>query len=175
MLQNNIKGNFFRLIYNIYQNTKSCIQGDKPTTYQDNQQQNNSTNNHHLSEFFQCNIGERQGENLSPILFSLFLNDIEDTLSQKGNNGIDVGNYMSENVMDPLKLLVLLYADDTILLAEDPDSLQKSLNDFTEYCKVWKLNVNTDKTKVMIFGARNTNQYTFKIDNSTLEIVNTYK
>ena len=29
------------------------------------------------SEYFMCNIGVGQGENLSPLLFTIFLNDIE--------------------------------------------------------------------------------------------------
>ena len=34
-----------------------------------------------MSDFFQVNIGVRQGENLSPVLFALFLNDMNDFMS----------------------------------------------------------------------------------------------
>ena len=33
------------------------------------------------SDFFQTNAGVRQGENLSPLLFALYLNDLKDTLN----------------------------------------------------------------------------------------------
>ena len=44
---------------------------------------------------------------------------------------------------------MLLYADDTILMSNNPTSLQKSLNDFVNYCQEWKLEINIDKTKAM--------------------------
>jgi len=34
-----------------------------------------------------------------------------------------------------LKILILLYADDTILLSESRDDLQIMLNEFFTYCK----------------------------------------
>ena len=49
-------------------------------------------------------------------------------------------------------LFVLLYADDTIILAESEDQLQKSLNGLHDYCKKWYLKVNIKKTKIMVFS-----------------------
>ena len=49
------------------------------------------------------------------------------------------------------KLFVILYADDTVILSENKDGLQKALDIFESYCEIWKLQVNVNKTKVMIF------------------------
>jgi hypothetical protein len=38
------------------------------------------------------------------------------------------------------------------LLAETANDLQTQLDAFYEYCNLWKLKVNADKTKVMVFG-----------------------
>ena len=43
-----------------------------------------------LSDAFECSLGVRQGQILSPFLFSMFLNDIEDVFMNKGLLGIDV-------------------------------------------------------------------------------------
>ena len=48
-------------------------------------------NNNTLSESFSCNIGVRQGECLSPFLFAMYVNDLEQELDDKGVNGIDIG------------------------------------------------------------------------------------
>ena len=58
-----------------------------------------------------------------------------------------------------LKLFALLYADDTVLMAETHDDLQNILNKFGEYCNIWRLKANTDKTKVIVFsrGRQSTN------------------
>ena len=45
-----------------------------------------------------------------------------------------------------LKLYILLYADDTVIMAESHEDPQVQLNLFVEYCKKWKLKVNAEKT-----------------------------
>ena len=94
-----------------------------------------------ISEPFECRIGVRQGESLSPFLFSIFLNDLE-TFLQTGNfQGIDMEG-------TPLKLL--LYADDLLLLSSTREDLQLGLDLLYDYCTRWRLYVN-NKTAVVIF------------------------
>jgi hypothetical protein len=37
-------------------------------------------------------------------------------------------------------------------MAESSPHLQNQLNSFQDYCSVWKLKVNTDKSKAMFFS-----------------------
>ena len=61
LLQHDKNGRVFQIIFNIYQKTKSCVKsGGK------------------ISNFFSCNTGVRQGENLSAILFAIYVNDFQD-------------------------------------------------------------------------------------------------
>ena len=71
-----------------------------------------------ISGFFISNIGVRQGENLSPILFSIYINDLEGFLEHKFNFGIPV-ECLIEELYFFLKIGILLYADDTVFLAEN--------------------------------------------------------
>ena len=85
------------------------------------------------SEFFTCNIGVRQGVNVSPLLFSIYLQDLKSFISQKCNGLKDIENFQNEHLHEEivtfLKLYILLYADDTVILAENPNDLQASLDE----------------------------------------------
>lgn len=72
------------------------------------------------------------GRNTYPVLFSLFLNDLEEYLFEKENNGILAGS-SSEGFVIFLKRAVLLYAGDTAILSEDPHAFLKWLHGFRDY------------------------------------------
>ena len=49
----------------------------------------------------------------------------------------------------------LLYADDTTVLAECPEDLQRALDILKIYCEFWGLDINVRKTKVMSIVSEN--------------------
>ena len=155
-----INGKCYNVVKNMYRNRKSC-----------------ASVNSKSSNFFPCNIGVRQGETLSPLLFSIFLNDLEDFLCQTGNiNSIFCA---SDNINDTLyiflKVFVLLYADDTVIIAESAEDLQNALTAYASYCETWKLSVNSSKTKIVIFSKGQFQNYNFVLNNETLEIFKEFK
>ena len=119
--------------------------------------------------------GLGRGENLSPLLFAIHLNDFESFMSFNNCSGIDI-DIQEENLMIFIKLFVILYADDTILLSDNAKQFQETLNIFYEYCKSWKLNINIEKTKIMIFGDYSrTRTVSFSIAGAEIEIVKSFK
>ena len=74
-----------------------------------------------------------------------------------------------------MKLFVLLYADDTVVFGTDAISFQENLNYFYEYTKIWKLKINYNKTKIMIFGIRNVDQFEFRLGDSVISKCNEFK
>lgn len=50
-----------------------------------------------VSDFCCCNVGVRQGENLSPFLFSLYINDLENYLVEKNIAGLQSFTTSIEN------------------------------------------------------------------------------
>ena len=70
------------------------------------------------------------------------LNDLEEEFLINVIDGIDIGL---------IKLFLLLYADDIVISSSSPEGLQDGLNQLETYCKSCKLQVNTSKTKIMVF------------------------
>ena len=103
----------------------------------------------------------------------MYLNDLEDFLKRKCT-GINLDIDIDDTIYY-LQLLVLIYADDTVIFSKDQEGLQKSMDCFSEYCDIWKLKVNYSKTKVLIFGARKTNKFSFFINNNNIDIVKEFK
>ena len=157
LLKNDVNGKFFRIVFNMYKGIKSCI------SFNGNQ-----------SSFFPCLRGVRQGENLSPVLFALFLNDLESFMHS--NNCSDVNLELdSDNLYIYLQLFILLYADDTVIFGADETSFQKNLDVFYEYAKMWQLDINYDKTKILIFGTRNDDHFDFKMGNNKISVCKEFK
>ena len=163
LLSNNINGKILNIIYNLYDQAKSTVLLHGSS-----------------SEFFKCNIGVRQGENLSPLLFAIFLNDFDRHLSSHYEGLQELSDKIRSELSDNdieifFKMFSLLYADDTIVLAESAKEMQRALNAVKAYCQTWYLEVNISKTKVVIFSRGKVRKYpVFKYGADNLEVVDDY-
>ena len=50
----------------------------------------------------------------------------------------------------------LRYADDTVLIADTAEGLQRLIDRVTEVCEIYNMRLNTNKTKVMIVSKQDT-------------------
>uniref|UniRef100_A0ABM0MQP8 RNA-directed DNA polymerase from mobile element jockey-like n=1 Tax=Saccoglossus kowalevskii TaxID=10224 RepID=A0ABM0MQP8_SACKO len=149
--KNNISGKFYNIIESIYQNSLGCV---KTKTG--------------LTPSFSVNRGIRQGDNLSPLLFNLYINDIKYHIESSQNN---------PPTLLTNQLSCLLYAaDDLLLLSESKHGLQNAIDSVGIYCKQWKLDVNASKSKIIIFNksGKILSKNKFKINGQELENVTSY-
>ena len=120
--------------------------------------------------------GVRQGEYVYPFLFFIFLNDLE--LFPIDLNGCPLELILEKSLSELnifIKLFVLLYADDTVILADSVEGMQNALDIFQTYCEFWKLEINIAKTKMMIFNKRKMKQnFDFILQGKNIEVVDTY-
>ena len=87
-----INPKFVRLLNNMYSKLKTCV-----------------SSNGNLGETFDITVGTRQGCNLSPSLFNLYINDIPSLLDKGKCNPVDLYN---------AKINCLMYADDMLVLSK---------------------------------------------------------
>jgi hypothetical protein len=98
-----------------------------------------------LSEKIDVLCGTEQGHPMSPELFKCFVHQLSEDLNQT-DKAIEAPLLNSERITH------LLWADDLVLLALNPESLQRMLNVLHSYCTEWGLSVNLGKTAVMVFN-----------------------
>ena len=96
---------------------------------------------HDPEKTFPSLCGVLQGESSSPLLFALFINDLENALFD-----VQLGT-----VIQDVLIYLLLFADDMAVFSETREGLQRGLNKLGEYCMKWGIKVNTRKTKVVVF------------------------
>lgn len=116
-----VSSKFVKFVESVYSNTHSAIWTGVE-----------------LSDSFETKAGVKQGCLLSPLLFSIYLNDLHDFLEE----GLRV---------EGLEVRLLLYADDIVMLADDPMMLQRMINRLEKYCQIWNMEVNTAKSEIMVF------------------------
>ena len=92
-----IDGKMYESIKSIYANTSACV-----------------TINGKSTSWFSCKSGVKQGDNCSPTLFSIFIDDLVREINDLGL-GINVGED---------KVSLLLYADDIVMVAYNERDMQ---------------------------------------------------
>ncbi len=94
------------------------------------------------SELFQTKCGFKQGGPISPNLYKLYSEVIATTIDK-----LDIGI-----VLGKLKINILMYADDIIILADNTIDAQTMLDCVTEFGIASKIKFNPEKTNVMVVG-----------------------
>ena len=121
-----VKGRMWRVIKKMYMSSRSVVllEGEK-------------------SDSFNVDQGVAQGCNLSPILFSVFINDLLKEVEQ-AELGIQLSSGKTFGGM--------LFADDFVGVSDSKESLQKLIDVVYSYCSKWRLRANLIKSAVMVFS-----------------------
>lgn len=149
LLEIGVGTRFYNIIKSMYAVSKSCIKI-----------------NSKLTDSFPTLLGVKQGDNLRPNPFKIFINNLVDYLK----------NSSDPVVLNNRSLHCLMYADDVILLSTTSTGLQNKIDILNKYCQDWCLDVNINKTKVLIFNkAGRLISHNFMFNDNSLECVNKYK
>ena len=121
-----VKGRMWRVIKKMYEVSRGAVllEGEKSTT-------------------FSLEQGVAQGCSLSPILFSVFIDDLLREV-EKADLGIQIGGGK--------KVGGMLFADDFVGVSGSKEGLQKLINVVHGCCNKWRLKANVRKSAVMVFS-----------------------
>lgn len=103
---------------------------------------------HEIGELFRTTVGVRQVGVISPKLFSIFMDDLIGEI-EKLNVGVNIGQ---------VKVDVLLYADDVVLVCRTKRELQDALLVTENYGRLNDMKFNALKTNFMVFNERSANR-----------------
>ena len=146
--QKGVRGKMWRVIKNYYRKVQSAVRLDEGNT-----------------EWFDVDVGVRQGCVISPMLFDVFVDRLAREVRAL-NLGVPAAGK---------RLSLLLYADDIVLLADSQEELQRMLGAVQAFCRRWRVQVNMSKTKVMAFGASGVKNLHIVWEGKKLEEVAEYK
>ena len=146
LLDFGIGGNFYRLVKSIYIDNDyrdgiqhqtgelgSCNEDEKYLRLKLKLQSG-------ISDPFPCNIGVKQGDPLSPILFNCYFDGVIEALGQNITHGFEVQNQQINS---------LLYADDLVIFSFSKKEMQNNLKKLENYCSFWRLTVNIKKSQIV--------------------------
>ncbi len=111
-------------------------------------------------------FGVKQGCPLSPLLFSIYMNDIDCLVEGVQGALTGIPNFMVTH---------LLFADDLSLMSNDHTNVQTMLNRLRAYAQRKSLAVNTLKSEVMCFNSRFDNLPPLYFDVTQLPYTDTFK
>ena len=152
LLKNGIKGRLYKCVRSMYENVKARIRCGATFT-----------------DYINCTRDVKQGDVCSPVLFSLFINELALDIIYNGRHVVSLSN-------DFVQLVILLFADDMILLSETVIGLQTQLNNLFSAASRLQLKVNMNKSNIVVFrkggylGARERWIY----DGCMMRVVNSY-
>jgi hypothetical protein len=121
-------------------------------------------------DFYRDEVGLREGCVLSPLLFSLYINEMAEEITRRGDGWMVGGR----------KISLLMFADDVAIVARSAAGLQRNLDIATGYSHIWnfRFNVGRDKSEVMIVSDEKRvgrGGYVFWLDGKEMGIVHNFK
>ena len=152
-----INGKLLKAVQSLYERSEACVRVCREE-----------------GEWFRVGVGLRQGCVMSPWLFNVFMDGVMKEVRESVG---DVGATMWDARRNTeWKVEWLMFADDTVLVGDSEEKLERLVQEFGRVCHRWKLAVNEGKSKVMRIGKNGEeNEVNVSLNGRRMEEVETYR
>ena len=151
-----VGGRLLRAVQSMYAGSKACVRVGSE-----------------MSEWFSVRVGLRQGCVMSPWLFNLYIDGV---VREVNARVFGRGLKLIDNDKNEWELNQLLFADDTVVVADSEEKLCQLVSEFGRVCKRRKLRVNVGKSKVMrCTRSEDSPRLNVLLDGEVLEQVDQFK
>ena len=140
-----IKGKMFRILYHLYDTMSRC-----------------AWHNNETSNYFVGDLGLGEGDPLSPLLYTLFVNGLLQEVWEKhpgvplptnpGGNKPGTTTSEPESVSDTPNLVALMLADDLVGVADTEEEIKLMAQTIHKYSCKWRFQLSPSKSAVVVFG-----------------------
>ena len=96
-----------------------------------------------MSDNFKLSLGVKQGDPPSPFFFNIYMDELCTNLLETETEA---------PIINDNKVSCLFWADDLLLISKSKQGLQKQIEIVDQYCSGWKLTLNVEKTKTVMFS-----------------------
>ena len=121
------------------------------------------------SETFITKEGLRQGGVMSPVLFTIYMDDIIKECNTKIKK-----LFLGYKNLQRVELSECAFADDIVIMANNENDLQTNVTAWNETLNEYGMKINNDKTKVMVIASEQ-QQTNIQINNTRLEQVHSFQ
>ena len=151
-----INGQLLKVVQSLYEKSDACVRVSRE------------------GEWFEVGVGLRQGCVMSPCQFHLFMDAAKKEVREKAG---DVGMTLrDERRNTEWTADWLMFADDTVLLGDSEEKLERLVHEFGSVCRRRKLLVYETKSKIMKIGKNGEeNGVNISLNDRRMEEVETYR
>ena len=151
-----INGQLLKAVQSLYEKNEACVRVCREE-----------------GEWFEVGVGLRQGCVMSPQLFNLFMDAAMKEVREKA--GDVCVTLWDERRNIKWKVDWLMFADDTVLLGDSEEKLERVVQEFGSVCQRRKLSVNETKSTIMKIGKNGyKNGVNISLNDRRMEEVETY-
>ena len=125
------------------------------------------------SDWFSVRVGLRQGCVMSPWLFNVYMDGVMREVRERTD---DIGVSLWDKDRNcEWQAEWMMFADDTVLVGDSEEKLQRLVKEFGDACKRRKLTVNVNKSKVMRIDSKNEGDVSVSMNDARMEVVDSYR